>query len=51
MPKRTQNLLIEELDVWKSHAVQGHFDHPHNRPWKSCDELVKPSLGRLVGEY
>ncbi|EIM21415.1 kynureninase [Wallemia mellicola CBS 633.66] len=49
MPKRTQNLLIEELDVWKSHAVQGHFDHPHNRPWKSCDELVKPSLGRLVG--
>lgn len=49
MPKRTQSLIAEELDVWKTRAVEGHFDHPYQRPWKSCDELVKGSLAAIVG--
>lgn len=50
MPKRTQTLIAEELDVWKTRAVEGHFDHPYSRPWKSCDELVKASLAGIVGK-
>ena len=30
-------------------GVEGHWDHPHNRPWAPCDENVKEGLAHLVG--
>jgi len=36
------------LNTWTS-AVNGHFDHPHQRPWARLDEFVNASSARLVG--
>ncbi|KAL7412870.1 pyridoxal phosphate-dependent transferase [Mrakia frigida] len=49
LPKETKVLINEELDVWGSRAVLGHFSHPQSRPWKSIDETVTPSLASIVG--
>ena len=49
MPKNLEEYLQQELTVWKSKGVEGHFNHQFNRPWKSCDELVRSSLSSLVG--
>ncbi|ORZ34911.1 kynureninase-like protein [Catenaria anguillulae PL171] len=48
-PKRTQELLTQELQVWAERGVMGHFDHPHNRPWVSIDETVTGELAKIVG--
>ncbi|CAG8796302.1 43240_t:CDS:2, partial [Gigaspora margarita] len=40
MPKRARILVNQELDVWAKSGVNGHFTHPHNRPWVSIDDTV-----------
>ncbi|KAI9014852.1 pyridoxal phosphate-dependent transferase [Gaertneriomyces semiglobifer] len=48
-PKKTRKLLEEELDVWASAGVQGHFNHPYGRPWVSIDDHVIAESARIVG--
>ncbi|KAJ3292477.1 hypothetical protein HDU76_007162 [Blyttiomyces sp. JEL0837] len=48
-PVRTKKLLNEELDVWAERGVNGHFDHPHNRPWVSIDDNVTEQSAKIVG--
>ena len=33
-----------------SSAVEGHFDHPHGRPWASVVDHVHPLMAEIVGE-
>ncbi|KAG0168969.1 Kynureninase (L-kynurenine hydrolase) [Apophysomyces sp. BC1034] len=49
MPKRSRELVIQELDVWAARGVEGHWNHPHGRPWVTIDEVVKEPLAHLVG--
>ncbi|CEP10388.1 hypothetical protein [Parasitella parasitica] len=68
MPKRSSELINEELDAWskrfaedtvefsslpdlfnQNRGVEGHWNHPYNRPWATVDELVKEPLANLVG--
>ena len=48
-PKRTRELINEELDVWAARGVNGHFDHGKGRPWVSIDENVTDKMARVVG--
>ncbi|WVQ85341.1 kynureninase [Cryptococcus sp. DSM 104549] len=47
--KRARQHMLEELDVWSTSCVTGHFKHPYNRPWKHVDEPLTPHLAKLVG--
>ncbi|WVQ97101.1 kynureninase [Kwoniella sp. CBS 9459] len=47
--KRARQHLMEELDVWSTRTVTGHFQHPHNRPWKHVDAPLTPHLANIVG--
>ncbi|GAA5860903.1 hypothetical protein JCM3774_003181 [Rhodotorula dairenensis] len=49
MPKRTPELLSQELKVWSSSGVLGHMDHEYGRPWVKIDEQVTPFLAEIVG--
>ncbi|KAG1139780.1 hypothetical protein G6F38_009586 [Rhizopus arrhizus] len=49
MPKRSRQLVNEEFDAWGKRGVEGHWNHPYNRPWATVDELVKEPLAHLVG--
>ncbi|KAL0073632.1 kynureninase [Phycomyces blakesleeanus] len=49
MPELARKRVIEELDVWSKRGVEGHWNHPHNRPWVTIDEIVKEPLARIVG--
>ncbi|OBZ75336.1 Kynureninase [Grifola frondosa] len=49
MPKRARQLVNEELEVWATRAVEGHFDHPHGRSWMYIADTVHPMLAELVG--
>ncbi|TFK54972.1 kynureninase [Heliocybe sulcata] len=49
LPKRAAELVNEELSVWGTRAVQGHFSHPHGREWMNIADRVHPYLARLVG--
>jgi kynureninase len=46
-PKRTAALLNEELQVWQTQGVAGHFNS--ERPWLSYHELLIPELVELCG--
>ncbi|KAJ3008795.1 UNVERIFIED_CONTAM: hypothetical protein HDU68_002940 [Siphonaria sp. JEL0065] len=48
-PVATKKLINEELDVWADRGVNGHFDHPHSRPWVSVDDNVLEQSARIVG--
>ncbi|KAJ3277160.1 hypothetical protein HDV01_000212 [Terramyces sp. JEL0728] len=48
-PKRTRELLNQELDVWQEVGVDGHFDHRLGRPWAKIDDLVNESSAKIVG--
>ncbi|KAJ8103874.1 pyridoxal phosphate-dependent transferase [Lipomyces tetrasporus] len=48
-PKLTRKLLDEELNVWASNGVYGHFRHPHSRPWVTIDETVTSTMADIVG--
>jgi kynureninase len=47
--KRSKALLQEELDVWGTRAVEGHFAHPYGREWMNIADTVTPLLAELVG--
>ena len=47
MPRRTRELVNEELDAWSARGVEGHFEGQH--PWLPYHEFVTPGLARLVG--
>lgn len=46
-PKRTADYLQRELDLWRTHGVEGHFTG--DMPWVSYHEWAKKPLGHLVG--
>lgn len=35
--------------MWAQRGVNGHFDHPLNRPWVSIDDTVITESARIVG--
>ncbi|KAG6335194.1 hypothetical protein ID866_3888 [Astraeus odoratus] len=47
--KRSRSLIEEELHIWGTRAVEGHFDHPHGREWMNIADTVTPLLAELVG--
>ncbi|KAJ3212125.1 hypothetical protein HDU83_005753 [Entophlyctis luteolus] len=51
MPKAIRTLINQELDVWAERGVNGHFDHPHNRPWVTVDDNVLEETSRIVGAH
>ncbi|KAJ3226059.1 hypothetical protein HK099_005644 [Clydaea vesicula] len=48
-PKITKKLINEELEVWAESGVNGHFDHPHERPWALIDDHVIEESAKIVG--
>ena len=46
-PKGVQEILIEELEHWRQHAVEGHFRG--DRPWMYYHKFLRPQSARLVG--
>ncbi|KAI9326888.1 pyridoxal phosphate-dependent transferase [Obelidium mucronatum] len=48
-PVATRKLINEELDVWADRGVNGHFDHPHSRPWVSVDDNILEQSALIVG--
>ncbi|KAK9472274.1 pyridoxal phosphate-dependent transferase [Dipodascopsis tothii] len=48
-PRRTRELLDEELGVWARSGVYGHFRHDHGRSWVSIDETVTGQMASIVG--
>lgn len=50
-PQSVRRLILEELDVWAERAEEGHFDHPHGRPWLTVDEECARLLLPLVGAH
>ncbi|OSX65052.1 hypothetical protein POSPLADRAFT_1073326 [Postia placenta MAD-698-R-SB12] len=48
-PRRARQLVQEELDVWATQGVEGHFDHPHGRDWMHIADTVHPVFAELVG--
>ncbi|KAF8334063.1 uncharacterized protein EI90DRAFT_3121423 [Cantharellus anzutake] len=51
LSKRSQQLINEELSVWATRAVEGHFNHPKHREWLSITDKLRPTLAELVGAY
>lgn len=46
-PKKTKDLLFEEIDKWAKHGVKGHF--LGSRPWMPFHKNLAPGLAKLVG--
>lgn len=38
------------INFFLDRGVEGHWNHPYNRPWATIDELVKEPLANLVGK-
>ncbi|KAF9567548.1 kynureninase [Agrocybe pediades] len=49
LSKTASTLVQDELSVWGSRAVVGHFSHPKNRPWTKCCDPVNVLLAELLG--
>ncbi|KIM62414.1 hypothetical protein SCLCIDRAFT_9101 [Scleroderma citrinum Foug A] len=49
LAKRSRSLIEEELQVWATRAVEGHFNHPHHREWMDIANTVTPMLADLIG--
>ncbi|KAJ3561898.1 hypothetical protein NP233_g9908 [Leucocoprinus birnbaumii] len=49
MSKRSKTLVEEELDIWGTRAVVGHFSHPLNRPWVEYIDNLTPLMAEVVG--
>ncbi len=50
LPKQTQILINQELQVWASAGVEGHFDHTFDRPWVSTDtDNISLPMSKIVG--
>ena len=48
-PKQTHALILEELKIWATRGVNGHFNHPLSRPWVSAAEEVNVHMANVVG--
>jgi len=48
-PKSARKYIEEELTVWQYHAVEGHFNHPLDRPWLRTDEFLIKQMEKVVG--
>lgn len=46
-PKSVRKALMDELDQWKNHAVEGHFRG--EKPWMHYHKFLAPASARLVG--
>lgn len=46
-PRRTRQVVNEELDKWAAMGVNGHFEG--ERPWMPIDEFVTAGSARVVG--
>ena len=46
-PKSTKDYILQELEDWKNHGVEGHF-HGKN-PWFSYHHFVEKQAAQLVG--
>jgi kynureninase len=46
-PKQAQRLLDEELEDWRRHGVEGHFEA--RRPWMPYHEMFAEPLAELTG--
>lgn len=46
-PKETEQALLQELNDWKLHGVEGHFRAGH--PWYSYHEFLKENMAAVVG--
>ena len=46
-PKKTKEYIIQEIDDWKTLAVEGHF-HAKN-PWLPYHEMLSTSYSKLIG--
>ena len=46
-PKSARDHVLKEMEVWKDHAVEGHFKEGSH--WYSYHETVTDSLARLAG--
>ncbi|TCD69741.1 Kynureninase (L-kynurenine hydrolase) [Steccherinum ochraceum] len=49
MAKRSRTLVEEEMSVWATRAVEGHFDHPFGREWVTTADAAHPIFAELVG--
>ncbi|CAE6410438.1 unnamed protein product [Rhizoctonia solani] len=49
LPKRSQKILNEEVEVWATMGVEGHFAHPHDRNWKDMMYKAGRALAMLTG--
>ena len=47
-PKLTRTLVQEELDIWATRGVQGHFRHD-KWPWVSIHETCTVGMAEIVG--
>lgn len=48
-PKATRTLINEELTIWATRGVHGHFQHPLSRPWVSAEVEVTRHMANVVG--
>ena len=46
-PRATRDALLDELDDWRTHAVEAHFRGKN--PWMPYHEFVREHLAELVG--
>lgn len=46
-PKKVRDYIVEELDDWAQHGVEGHMTS--RRPWFSYHEQLTDSLAEIVG--
>jgi kynureninase len=46
-PKRAKNQIVEELNKWEEHGVEGHFKPA--QPWISYHVELKKNMASLVG--
>ena len=46
-PKKTQDYVLDELEDWATHGVEGHF-HARN-PWVNYHEIFEEQLAEIVG--
>ncbi|KAJ3763447.1 kynureninase [Lentinula raphanica] len=49
MSKRSKELIEEEVNVWATRGVIGHFDHPFKRDWVGLADHARSFLAEIVG--
>ncbi|KAG5438933.1 hypothetical protein PCANB_002263 [Pneumocystis canis] len=49
LPKRTRELINEELNIWAECAVEGHERHPYGRAWINVGSMVSKMMAPIVG--